>query len=103
MKTGKLRVEPLPARLDVVPELVHEDEQDEADAEAPAPDQRVAADGDEDAEELERAGDLQQHRAGDEDRREEPRPARGAAAAPRRLLGKLAAHEPCPIHSSPPT
>ena len=46
---GELRVEALPLRLDVVPELVDEDQEDEADGERPAPDQRVAADRDEDA------------------------------------------------------
>ena len=103
---GQLRVQPLPARLDVVPELVHEDEEDEPDAEAPAPDQGVAADRDEDAEELQRAGDLQQHRTGDEDRGEQASPA--LTRRPRRLLlrepvRRPGAHEPCPIHSSPPT
>ena len=102
---GQLRVQPLPPRLDVVPELVHEDEEDEADAEAPAPDERVAADRDEDAEELEGAGDLEQHAADDEERRQD---AADGPAAPRRrpaglLLRELGAHDPCPIHSSPPT
>src|SRR6266540_1970944 len=46
-------VETLPPGLEVVPHLVHEDEQDEPDRETPSPDQRVAADGDEDAQELE--------------------------------------------------
>ena len=46
-------VEPLPLGLDEVAELVDEDQRDEADAELPAPDQRVRADRDEQAEELE--------------------------------------------------
>ena len=49
----QLRIEPEPLRLDVVAELVDEDEQDDADAELPAPDQRIAADREEDPEELE--------------------------------------------------
>ena len=80
----QLRVQPLPARLDVVAELVDEDEEHEADAEAPAPDEGVAADRDEDAEELQRAGDLQQHGAGDEDRRQD------AAPDGPRLVGSVA-------------
>ena len=110
---GYLRVEPLPLRLDVVPELVDEDEEDEPEPEAPAPDQRVAADGEKHAEELQRAGDLEQHAAENEQRGED---AAEHSAAPRRRRwraarrqasacrpGSRVAHDPCPIHSSPPT
>ena len=108
---GNLRVEPLPLRLDVVPELVDEDEEDESEPERPAPDERVAADRNEDAEELERAGDLEEHAADDEQRGEDATDQ--PAASPRRVVGLLlgelgahdagSAHDPCPIHSSPPT
>src|SRR4051794_16678156 len=40
--------------LEEMAELVHKDQQHEADCELPAPDQGIAADGDEDAEELHR-------------------------------------------------
>ena len=53
MKTGSCGSSPCALRLDVVAELVDEDQQDDADAEPPAPDERVAADGEEDPEELE--------------------------------------------------
>src|SRR6185437_8443170 len=46
-------VESLPLRLDEMTELVDEDQRHEADTELPAPDQRVRADRDEEAEELE--------------------------------------------------
>ena len=96
-----------------MPRLVHEDEEHESDSEAPAPDQRIATDGDEDAEKLQRAGDLEEHAAEEEQRRQDA----AHPSAPRRrtvglLLGELGAsaiaglrvaHEPCPIHSSPPT
>ena len=52
MKTGQRGVEPAPARLDEVAELVHEDQEHEADRELPAPEQRIAADRDEDRREL---------------------------------------------------
>ena len=96
-----------------MPELVHEDEEHEPETEAPAPDQRVAADGEKHAEELQRAGDLEEHTAEDEQRGEDA--AEHAAAARRRALALLGdrlqpvvrapgvAHDPCPIHSSPPT
>src|SRR5581483_5785241 len=59
---GQRGVEALPLRLHVVAQLVHQDERDEPDRELPPPDQRVAADGDEDAEELEREGaELDRH------------------------------------------
>ena len=54
MKTGSCGSRPCTLRLDVVAELVHEDQQHEPDREPPAPDQRVAADREEDPEELER-------------------------------------------------
>src|SRR4029077_16182356 len=52
-EAGDRDVEPLPLRLDEMTELVDEDQRHEADAELPAPDQRVRADRDEQAEELE--------------------------------------------------
>ena len=54
MKTGSDGCKPCRLRLDVVTELVHEDQEHEPGREAPAPDQRVAADRDEDPEELDR-------------------------------------------------
>src|SRR5207248_7132081 len=63
-------------------ELVHEDQQHEADPELPAPDQRVAADGDEDRRELrEREAELDDEAEDDCDRRPDPPRDR----APRRL------------------
>src|SRR4051794_8419657 len=53
--------------LEEMAELVHEDQQHEADCELPAPDQGVAPDGDEDAEELDggeaELGDQEDRRA----------------------------------------
>ena len=46
------RVEALAPRLDEVAHLVEEDQHDDAEREPPAPDQRVAAEGDEDRAEL---------------------------------------------------
>ena len=80
---GQLRIQPLTPRLDVVTELVDEDEQHEADAEAPPPDEGVAAHRDEDAEELQRPGDLQQHCTGNGNGREQaPEPLTLRPAAP---------------------
>ena len=114
MKTGICGFSPCRLRLDVVPELVHEDEEHESEPEAPAPDQRVAADGEKHAEELQRAGDLEEHAAEDEQRGEDAAEqlrrgaAPGARPAPRGtqcscVPGSRVAHDPCPIHSSPPT
>jgi hypothetical protein len=65
-----------------VAHLVDEDQQDEPDRELPAPDQRVAADGDEDRGELrEREAELRDQADRDRDRR--PDPAR--ERAPERL------------------
>src|SRR3954470_5542994 len=47
-------LEPLPLALEEVAELVDQDHRDEADAELPAPDERVGGDRDEETEELER-------------------------------------------------
>ncbi len=100
---GQLRVEALPARLDVVAELVDEDQEDDADAEAPAPDEGIGADRDEDAEELERADQLEHGGPGDYERCDQA--SQPASRTPRRRLlrKQLVAHDPCPIHSSPPT
>ena len=68
-----VRVQAQPPRLDEVPELVDQDQGDEADRDAPAPDQGVAADGDEDAAELrEREAVLGGRPDTDRDRRHEP-------------------------------
>ncbi len=110
------RPQALAPGLDVVADLVHEDEQDEAHAERPAPDESVGGDRDEDAEELQRARELDEQGANDEHRREQP-PPRGRAVERRPFeLGRLrlelaclpqlvrgVLHDPCPIHSSPPT
>ena len=69
----ELGIEPGAPRLDVVAELVGEDQQDEADARTPAPDQRVAADGEEHAEELQdEHAELEDDPDGDGERREQP-------------------------------
>ena len=78
-----LRVQALPFRFDVVPQLVYKDEKDEAEAEAPAPDKRVTADGEEDAEGLERARDLEEHSTDDEAAAARMRP-----IPPRRRAGR---------------
>ena len=53
MNIGSRHLEPLPPRLDDVAELVHEDQQHEAERERPAVEpERVRRDGDEEAEEL---------------------------------------------------
>src|SRR5215210_4027489 len=44
---GRTDVEPLPPRLEIVAELVHEEQEDEADGELPAPEERVRGDRDE--------------------------------------------------------
>ena len=84
----ELRVEPRPLRLDVVAELVDEDEQDDADRELPAPDERVAADREEDPEELEHEGaELDEHAERHGERREQPaeqRPPRAVVLARQR-------------------
>src|SRR5437667_54030 len=65
---GQRGMEPLPAGFEVMPHLVDEDQKDEPDRELPAPDQRIAADSDEDRGEL-REGDaeLEYGRADDDD------------------------------------
>ena len=70
-----VRVQAQPPRLDEVAELVDQDQGDEADRDAPAPDQGVAADSDEDAAELrEREAVLGGRPDSDHDRRHEPLP-----------------------------
>ena len=60
-------------------ELVREDEEHDADAELPTPDERVPADGEEDPEELEDEGAELEHDAEEDDeRREQPREQPGA-------------------------
>src|SRR5262245_12149742 len=91
---GPRRVEPAPPRLDEVPKLVDEDQQHEADAELPAPEQRVAADRDEDRREL-REGEAELEDQPDQDG--DRRPELACERAPGRLrvdravlaLGKL--------------
>ena len=62
------RVQTLAPRLDVVAQLVHEDQEHEADREPPAPEERVAADRDEDAEELQAGeAELDDQAEGDRD------------------------------------
>ena len=52
MNTGHYGLQPFALRLEVVAHLVQEDQQHDPERELPAPDQRVAAEGDEDAAEL---------------------------------------------------
>ena len=79
----------LPACLEDVAELVHEDQEHEAEAEPPAVEpERVGGKRDEEGEEL-------REPAGHDGKADEP----VEKATP--LLG-LRAHEPRPIHSSPP-
>ena len=78
---GELRVESGPFRLDVVAELVREDQEHDADRERPTPDQRVAADREEDPEELEDEGaELEQDPAEQDERRQELAEQRAARA-----------------------
>src|SRR5439155_450793 len=83
----------LQPRLHVVTHLVDEDQRDEADGEAPPPDQRVAADGDEDRCELEEdEAELDQHAGDGGDRRpDSPREAApvGAARLDRLVVARL--------------
>ena len=78
----------LPARLEVMTELVDEDEQDEADREAPAPDQRVGADREEDPEELERERAELDRKPGEQDERggKAPRPLSRRPPLPDRVV-----------------
>ena len=69
MKTGHCGPQPLAPRLEEVPHLVAEDQHDDADAERPAPDQRVAAERDEDERELREEAELREHAESDDDRR----------------------------------
>jgi hypothetical protein len=116
-------VEPQPAGLHEVSELVHQNEQDEADCKTPAPEQRVAADGDEDRGQLEDAeAELGDEADQDKDRCEkaakEGAPIR--ARMDRLVVSQLAGcrlhaptvarpaaspglQDPLPIHSSPPS
>src|SRR6185503_13026800 len=84
----QLRVEAEPLRLDVVPELVDEDQQDDADSEPPAPDERVPADREKDPEELETEGaELDEQAERDGNRRRDPseqRPPRAIVLARQR-------------------
>src|SRR5262249_17477309 len=70
---GERRAQPLPPRLEVVPELVDQDQGDEARGELPAPEQRVSANGDEDAGELDRTESVLGHEPAPEaGRRQQP-------------------------------
>src|SRR5581483_1365338 len=111
------RVQSLPSRLQVVAHLVHEDEEDEADAELPTPDERIAADGDEDRGELrEGEAELEHQPEHDPERRPDPpgKPAPVEALRVERLVvaqlargfhartvAARAGQDPRPIHSSP--
>src|SRR5438132_8165 len=124
-------LEPLQLGRHEVAHLVDQDQQHEADAELPAPDQRIRADGDEDPEELE-DDEAELDREPDQggDRRPDP-PHDPAPVVPVRMdrlvvaprlahrgeqrallldrqvleapLDVVLAHDPCPIHSSPPS
>src|SRR5207244_4669957 len=105
---GPVWVEPFAGRFEVVTELVHEDEHDHAEREAPAPDQRVTAEGHEDRGELRQRAELQREPEQEDERRrqlaEEAAPVRAARLD--RLVVALHPRlhqEPRPIHSSPPS
>src|SRR5207253_3079856 len=100
-------VQSLPLRLDRMAHLVQEDQQDDPDAELPAPDQRVRGDGDEEAEELqedEAELDCEPGDRGDwrPDPVEELLPVDAAAGLDRPVVA-VVGHDPLPIHSSPPS
>ncbi len=105
MKTGNLGMQTFAQCLEVVAELVQQDQQHDPDRVPPAEEERVQADGDEDAARLgdherelrqrDRAGDQRPERALD-------RLAPVSSLRPQRLVVGVLAHDPCPIHSSPP-
>src|SRR5258708_30815490 len=76
------RVQTLARGLEVVAHLVQEDQDDDTESELPAPDQRVAAEGDEDRRELDQEPELRRESSEEDDRREDlPREAAPVAAA----------------------
>src|SRR6476469_664561 len=106
---GQLRVQPLALRLDEVAHLVQEDQQDEAGRELPAEEERIGGERNEDAREL----DEDERTLPEQDPYRDDRPDDAfeallpvRAARLDRLvvaLPVLVAHEPLPIHSSPPS
>ncbi len=73
-------------RLEEVAHLVDEDQQHEPDREPPAPDQGVAAEGDEDERELRERAELRDEPEDDGERRRDP-PDERAPVVPRGWIG----------------
>ena len=118
MNTGHDGLRPFAPRLEEVAHLVAEDQQDDADAERPAPDQRVAAERDEDERELREEAELRDQRRAATTIGAVILPTEAAPVGAARLdrlvvaLGELGPpsptvvllrQEPRPIHSSPPS
>ncbi len=77
------RMEALAPRLEPVPHLVDEDQQDDTEPEAPAPDQRVAAECDEDEPELGERAELYEEPEQDDEGGAEPAKRRAPVGAAR--------------------